>query len=111
MDVRLSDRSLTLAAQPGSAHPEDPAKIREAASQFEALLLAQLLKAVQEAESQGWLGTSGEEAGGLMLEVGQEYLAQALASQGGLGLANLVVEGLSRTPGARSSAGPAGAIR
>lgn len=96
MEVQLADRSLTVAAHKDAVPAEDPAKIREAAVQFEGLLLAQLLKSVQ-AASEGGLG-AGEEAGGLMLEVGQEYLAQALASQGGLGLAHLVVEGLSRKP-------------
>jgi Rod binding domain-containing protein len=94
-------RSLTVAAQNEAAHPDrrdESAKIREAAAQFEALLLAQVLKSVNEAASEGWLGTGQDEAGGLMLEVAQEHLAQVMASQGGLGLAKLVVEGLSRKP-------------
>jgi Rod binding domain-containing protein len=33
-----------------------------------------------------------------MLEVAEEHLAQVLASQGGLGLANLIVQGLSGKP-------------
>jgi Rod binding domain-containing protein len=103
MEVLPADRSLTVAARDEAASPsrkDEPAKIREAAAQFEALLLAQLLKSVQEAASEGWLGTGQDEAGGLMLEVAQEHLAQVLASQGGFGLAKLVVEGLSRKPGA-----------
>jgi len=95
MEVGSVDRSLTVAARSDAA--PDPAKVREAASQFEALLLAQLLKSVREAAGDRWLGAGGDEAGGMMLDVAQEHLAQVLASQGGLGLANLVTEGLSRT--------------
>ena len=103
---RLSGRSLTVAVQnvlpsrdrqragPG----EGPVKLREAASQFEALMLAQILKCAQQAGSEGWLGTGDDQTGGLLLELAQEHLAQVLASQGGLGLAGLVVEGLSRQP-------------
>jgi len=80
---------------------DTPAKIRDAASQFEALLLAQMLKSVREAAGEGWLGTDGDEAGGLMLDVAQEHLAQVLAAQGGLGLASLVAEGLSRAPASK----------
>jgi Rod binding domain-containing protein len=58
------------------------------------LLLAEMLKSIREASGEGWLGAGGEEAGGMMLEVAQEHLAQVLAAQGGLGLAGLVAEGL-----------------
>jgi Rod binding domain-containing protein len=109
MQVGAPDRSLPnraeparlgapVAARPEAIQPEDPAKIRDAASQFEALLLAQMLKFVREGDGEGWLGAGDDEAGGMMLEVAQEHLAQALAYQGGLGLANLVAEGLSRAP-------------
>lgn len=81
---------------PGIAGHEEPAKVREAAAQFEALLLAQMLKSVREAASEGWMGAGGDEAGGMMLDVAQEHLAQVLAAQGGLGLADLVTQGLAR---------------
>jgi Rod binding domain-containing protein len=107
----LSVRSLTVAAHnvPPSRDRqegclgEDPVKLRDAASQFEALMLAQMLKCAQQADSEGWLGTGDDQTGGLMLEVAQEHLSQVLASQGGLGLASLIVEGLSRQPCAAAS--------
>ncbi len=69
---------------------------KDAASQFEALLEAQLLKCMRQSGSDGWLGTGEDQAGATMMELAEEHLAQVLASQGGLGLANLVVEGLDR---------------
>ncbi len=79
--------------------PDTPEAVREVAREFEALLIAQLLKSMRGAG--GWLG-SGSEAGGLMVEVAEQQLARALAAGGGLGLAELVAEGLEagrgRTP-------------
>jgi len=110
MEVRALDHSLPNRAEPArlgasvaapseAAPREDPGKVREAASRFEALLLAQILKSVREAAGEGWLG--GDEAGGMMLEVAQEHLSEVLAAQGGLGLARLVAEGLSRASARR----------
>ena len=71
--------------------PDTPEAVREVAREFEALLIAQLLKSMR--GTGGWLG-SGSEAGGLMVEVAEQQLARALAAGGGLGLAELVAEGL-----------------
>jgi Rod binding domain-containing protein len=76
----------------------NPPDVRQAAEQFEALLVGQMLKCMRASGSEGWLGTGEDQAGGLMLELAEEHLAQVLASQGGLGLANLIVQGLSRKP-------------
>ncbi len=75
---------------------EDPARVRDAASQFEALMLGQLLKTMRSGGEGGWLGTGEDEAGASMLEIAEEHLARVLASQGGLGLASLVVKGLEK---------------
>jgi Rod binding domain-containing protein len=68
----------------------------DAARQFEALLLAQILKAVREAESQGWMGTGEDQANATDMELAEEQFAQALSAGGGLGLARLIVAGLER---------------
>lgn len=85
------------------AKPDSPAKIRDAAAQFEALLLGQLLKSMHGDGSGGWLGTGEDQASTAMLEIADEHLARVLAAQGGLGLANLVVEGLEPKPSAAVS--------
>lgn len=83
---------------PSQPTTHNPPAVRQAAQQFEALLISQLLKSVHAAGSEGWLGAGEDQAGGLMLEVAEEHLAQVLASQGGLGLASLVLQGLSKKP-------------
>jgi peptidoglycan hydrolase FlgJ len=75
---------------------DDPARIVDAAKQFESLLIGQLLKSMRASGEGGWLGTSGDQAGGQIMELAQEQLAQALAEQGGRGLRRVVVDGLKR---------------
>ena len=65
---------------------DDPAKIRDAAKQFEALLIGQMMKSMHDSEG-GWLGTGEDESSSSAMEYGQEIFAQAMASSGGLGLA------------------------
>jgi Rod binding domain-containing protein len=72
-----------------------PRDVKQAATQFEALLISQMLKSMREAGESGWLGTGEDQAGGCMMELAEEHLSQVLAAQGGLGMANLVVKGLT----------------
>ena len=86
---------------PGAAPRDQPtsneASLEEAARQFEALLIAQLLKSVREQGGAGWLGWGEDPSASSAMELAEEQFAQALASQGGLGLARLIVSGLERT--------------
>lgn len=68
-------------------------KQHEAATQFEALLIGQLLKAAKEASS-GDAVFGGDEAGGSLLELANQHLSQTLAAQGGLGLSKMIEKGL-----------------
>jgi len=77
------------------AQKDDPAKIRESAKQFEALLIGQMLKSMRDSEG-GWLGTGEDQSSSSAMEYAQENLAQSLAKSGGLGLASLVVKGLQK---------------
>ena len=77
-----------------SAHgADDAAKIKDAARQFEALLIGQMLKSMRDSEG-GWLGTGDDEASSSAMEYAQEMFAQSLSANGGLGMASLVMKGL-----------------
>lgn len=94
----MSIAPTMLAAAPAgcAAKPKDtPAKIKEAASQFEALLINQLLQSARTSAGMG-LSDDGdnEGAGSALLELGEQQMSQALASSGGLGIAKMVVAGL-----------------
>jgi len=79
-----------------AAQPKDtPAKIQDAAKQFEALLIGQMMKSMKDAEG-GWLGTGDDESASSAMEYGQEVFAQAMATNGGFGLAAMVAKGLQK---------------
>jgi len=77
-------------------HRDSPAKTLKAAADFEALLLAEMLKSARESSGGGWSGTGGDDddANSTLVELGEQQFAQALASGGGLGIAKMVVAGL-----------------
>jgi Rod binding domain-containing protein len=79
---------------PDSAAPAGQnQKIGDAARQFEALLIGQMLKSMNDSEG-GWLGTGDDQSASSAMEYAQEMFAQSLSSNGGLGLARLVAAGL-----------------
>jgi len=79
-----------------SPEPKDsPAKIRDAAKQFEALLIGQMMKSMKDSEG-GWLGTGDDDSASSAMEYGQEIFAQAMAANGGLGLSTLIAKGLQK---------------
>lgn len=74
---------------------DSPAKIKEAATQFEALLINQMLQSARALGGNGIAdGDDSEGAGSAVVELGEQQFAQALASSGGLGIAKMVVAGL-----------------
>jgi peptidoglycan hydrolase FlgJ len=72
--------------------PDSPAKIHDAAQQFEALLMGQILRAAR--GSGGWMG-SGDASSDCALEYAEQQFATVLSKQGGLGLAALIERGLT----------------
>ena len=75
---------------------DDPAKVRDAAEQFEALLLGQILRSVRQSGA-GWLGESDPSAD-CATDFAEQHFAAMLARQGGLGLAALIARGLEPAP-------------
>jgi len=86
-----SSLSSSVAARP----PDDPAKVKDAAKQFEALLIGQMMKSMRDSEG-GWLGTDEDDSSSSAMEYGQEIFAQSMAQNGGLGLASLIAKGLQK---------------
>jgi Rod binding domain-containing protein len=73
--------------------PDTPAKIHDAAQQFEALLIGQILQSVS--EDGGWLGSGGDSASSCATGFAQEQLASMMARNGGFGLADIIAKGLA----------------
>ena len=74
---------------------DSPEKIRESATQFESLMIGQILKTTHEG-GEGWLGTGEDETAGTAMGMADDYFARALASRGGLGLADMVSKSLEK---------------
>jgi Rod binding domain-containing protein len=83
--------NTTSAAAGGTAPPVDPAKIKKAAADFEALLISNLLRSARQSGSLG----GDEQSAGALMDLAEQQFSQLLAANGGLGLARLVVQGLA----------------
>lgn len=95
--------------QPALAAPavktgDSPQKIKDAAQQFEGLLLAQVLQ--QAHQDGGWLDSGSDSAGSAATGFAEQQLAAAIAHNGGLGLATIIASGLERQASAPNAAPP-----
>ncbi len=82
------------AALPAQAQPA-PKNAAEAAKQFEAILIAQMLRTAHQSSS-GSLGGEEDSSADTMFDVAGQQFAQVMANNGGLGLAKMVMQGLQR---------------
>ena len=92
--VNLSPVSPLAGFAPKPGSNDDPAKIRDAAQQFEALLITQVLQAAH--EGGGWLGTGDDSSASCASDFAEQQLAVAMARNGGFGLADLISKGLQK---------------
>jgi murein DD-endopeptidase MepM/ murein hydrolase activator NlpD len=103
----LAGRGITAAGSTSGA--VDPSKVKELATQFEAMLRSQMLKGMQTAMMDGEESTDGFKAGPLGDVMTQE-LGLALSRAGGFGLGSMLNGAMSRMPGiaapAPTEAGP-----
>jgi Rod binding domain-containing protein len=90
-------------AKPGAAKPD---QVSEAATQFEALIIGQVLKAARGSSDKGWLGTGDDQTGDMAIEMAEQGLAQGLAAQGGLGIAKMVTAKLRRDQATAANSAP-----
>ena len=86
-----------------AASSPDHRRLKQAATDFEGLLVAQLLRHARQAgDAGGWMGTGEDKSSESMMEMAEESLARMMASQGCLGLASLMQQGVAqqeaRTP-------------
>jgi flagellar protein FlgJ len=85
----------TVAGGANSAS-RDPAKARDAAQQFEALLIGQMMRSVRQSGS-GWLGSDEDASGECATDYAEQQFAAVMAKQGGLGLADMISRGLTNS--------------
>lgn len=90
----------------GGHTPDSPEKIKDAASQFEGLLIGQILKSAHQ-DSEGAWGGESDPASASAMDFANEYFARAMAAKGGLGLSHMIVNGLERQASKSEAPGPA----
>jgi Rod binding domain-containing protein len=92
----LSTPGLATGINAPSQKKDSPQKTKDAAVQFESLLVGQILKSAHEEEG-GWLGAGEEDqTAGSAMQRADEYRAKALTSGGGLGLARMISNSLDQ---------------
>ena len=85
--------SSVLSGGATTPKPQTSDKVHDAAQQFEALLMGQILRSARQSGT-GWLG--GEDSSAeCATDYAEQQFAAVLAQQGGLGLADLIVKGLA----------------
>jgi Rod binding domain-containing protein len=93
-ELRLTP-ALMGSSPVATAGPDTPARVRDAAQQFESLLIEQILRSARESGS-GWLSADKDQASDCATEYAEQQFAVALAQRGGLGLAHLIAAGLEK---------------
>jgi Rod binding domain-containing protein len=91
--VSLAHADPRLLADSSLKQTDSPAKIHDAAQQFEGLLLAQMLASVH--QGGGWLGSS-DQSSSAATGFAEQQLAGMIAQKGGLGLSSMIATGLQR---------------
>jgi flagellar protein FlgJ len=79
---------------PAAGKPKDAA---DAAKQFEAMLIAQMLHSAREEAGDDAL-SGGDSAGSTMLDMADQQFSKLLADRGGLGLASVIAKSLKAGP-------------
>jgi Rod binding domain-containing protein len=97
-NIQSTEGTTFSSGAPGASQ----SKLTQAAHQFEASLMAELLKPLQEDTEEGESGSGGALAG-----FASESLAKAISERGGFGIA----EGILHQFTGQSTANPAGAER
>jgi Rod binding domain-containing protein len=91
----LSTPGLATGISAPGQKTDTPQKTKDAASQFEALLVGQILKSAH-GEEGGWLGAGEDQTASSAMQMADEYLAKAMTAHGGLGLARMISSSLDQ---------------
>jgi flagellar protein FlgJ len=80
---------MTIEPLTSMTPPNPQKKVEGAAKQFEALMIAQMLRSAREESEEG------DSSSSTMMDVADQQFSQVLSNNGGLGIAKLIEKGLS----------------
>lgn len=72
------------------AKTETQKSSREAATEFESLLVGQMLKSMREGKEESWLGGDSSAGNESIMEMAEQQVARAIAQRGGFGIARML---------------------
>lgn len=96
MELKLNTVAGLMPEAPEAAQTGENRRLAEAAKDFEGLLVSQLLRSARQTGDGGWMGTGEDKSSESMMEMAEDSLARMMASQGCLGLASLMQQGVAR---------------
>jgi len=94
MNITDSTPLLSLDTS-GMAAAQKPSKLHDAAQQFEALMIDEMMKSVRDSGAEGWLGSGGGTGDDSAMDMAEGQFAKALAASGGLGLSKTIERSIS----------------
>jgi Rod binding domain-containing protein len=94
-----SDLSAVTSLSGAATGTGKSSKIHDAAQQFEALLVGEMLKSARESGSWGLTEEDSDPGGDTLSGMAESQFANALAKSGGLGLSHMIEQSVSRQAG------------
>ncbi len=95
METNLSPLLSAPLLSAGSTSTDSKhSKIVNAATQFEALLIGEMMKSVREASDDGWLGGGSDSSAESAFGIAENQFAQTISQRGGFGLAKTIEKSL-----------------
>ncbi len=91
--------SVTMANVAPNAESPKPRNLEDAAQQFEAMMITQMLKSAKESDGDG-----DDSNQNTMLDMANSQFAKMLSANGGLGLSKLIIQELKQQDSARQAA-------
>ncbi len=112
----MSSIATPLLSQPGadlsttqsaSGNPKD-SRAHKAAQQFEAMMIGEMMKTVREGGDEGgWLGSGDETGDDTAISMAESQFSQAMAANGGLGLAHMIEQSIGKEQSEKNPSSPA----
>jgi peptidoglycan hydrolase FlgJ len=99
MNIITSDLSTVASLSDAASGSGKPSKIHDAAQQFEALLIGEMLKSARESGSWGLTEDESDPGQDSLSGMAESQFANALARSGGLGLSHMVEQSVSQQAG------------
>lgn len=90
--VSLSGTDALASSSQGS---QKPSKLHDAAQQFEALMIGEMMKSVRDDSDEGWMGGGGGTGDDTAMDMAEQQFSKAMSMNGGLGLTQMIEKSMS----------------